>query len=109
MQCGDWIQLKILEVIPELTALGATLQEAAELQKAHDEVLRQLQVIMAKITAIHSTYSEHYRASLPVYLKANLFEIISSLLVDSNSVKKKIHRLIISRSGMWHKVGRTSS
>ncbi|KAF5301257.1 hypothetical protein FQR65_LT00957 [Abscondita terminalis] len=42
-QCGDWLQLKILEVSPELTALGNTLSEAIELQQAHDEVLRQLQ------------------------------------------------------------------
>lgn len=42
-QCGDWLQLKILEVTPELTTLGNTLQEALELQKAHDEVLKQLQ------------------------------------------------------------------
>lgn len=44
LQCGDWINLKILEVTPELTALGDNLAEALELQKAHDEVLRQLQV-----------------------------------------------------------------
>ncbi|ERL83472.1 hypothetical protein D910_00476 [Dendroctonus ponderosae] len=41
--CGDWIQLKILEITPELTTLGNTLAEALELQKAHNEVLRQLQ------------------------------------------------------------------
>ncbi|KAG5897357.1 hypothetical protein JTB14_030240 [Gonioctena quinquepunctata] len=40
---GDWINLKILEITPELTTLGNTLAEALELQKAHDEVLRQLQ------------------------------------------------------------------
>lgn len=43
-QSGDWIQLKILEVEPELTKLGATLAEALELQAAHDNVLLQLQV-----------------------------------------------------------------
>ncbi|XP_044767054.1 muscle M-line assembly protein unc-89 isoform X5 [Coccinella septempunctata] len=42
-ECGNWLQLKILEITPELTKLGATLGEALELQKAHDEVLRQLQ------------------------------------------------------------------
>ncbi|XP_031348623.1 titin isoform X3 [Photinus pyralis] len=42
-QCGDWLQLKILEVSPELTALGNNLAEAVELQQAHDEVLHQLQ------------------------------------------------------------------
>ncbi|CAH1976518.1 unnamed protein product [Acanthoscelides obtectus] len=41
--CGDWLHLKILEITPELTQLGNTLAEALELQKAHDEVLRQLQ------------------------------------------------------------------
>nr|CAD7442107.1 unnamed protein product [Timema bartmani] len=39
----DWLQLKVLEVTPELTRLGASLQEALELQRAHDEVLLQLQ------------------------------------------------------------------
>lgn len=36
--------MKILEITPELTTLGNTLAEALELQKAHNEVLRQLQV-----------------------------------------------------------------
>ncbi|CAH1976515.1 unnamed protein product [Acanthoscelides obtectus] len=43
LHCGDWLHLKILEITPELTQLGNTLAEALELQKAHDEVLRQLQ------------------------------------------------------------------
>lgn len=43
-QCGDWVNLKILEITPELTKLGNDLSEALELQKAHNEVLRQLQV-----------------------------------------------------------------
>jgi hypothetical protein len=38
------LQLKVLEVHPELTKLGASLKEASELQRAHDEVLLQLQV-----------------------------------------------------------------
>jgi titin len=42
LHCGDWINLKILEITPELTTLGDTLPEALELQRAHDEVLRQL-------------------------------------------------------------------
>ncbi|KAK9882439.1 hypothetical protein WA026_021470 [Henosepilachna vigintioctopunctata] len=42
LHCGNWLQLKILEITPELTKLGNTLQEAVELQKAHDEVLRQI-------------------------------------------------------------------
>nr|CAD7575774.1 unnamed protein product [Timema californicum] len=42
-QSRDWLQLKVLEVTPELTRLGASLQEALELQRAHDEVLLQLQ------------------------------------------------------------------
>lgn len=44
LQCGDWLQLKILEMTPEITTLGNTLAEALELQKAHDDVLQQLQV-----------------------------------------------------------------
>lgn len=43
-QCGDWLQLKILEMTPEVASLGANLAEALELQKAHNEVLKQLQV-----------------------------------------------------------------
>ncbi|KAJ9596373.1 hypothetical protein L9F63_012601, partial [Diploptera punctata] len=39
----EWLHLKILEVHPELTKLGASLKEATELQSAHDEVLLQLQ------------------------------------------------------------------
>lgn len=44
LQCGDWLQLKILEMTPEITTLGNTLAEALEFQRAHDDVLRQLQV-----------------------------------------------------------------
>jgi hypothetical protein len=43
-QSREWLQLKVLEVHPELTKLGASLKEASELQRAHDEVLLQLQV-----------------------------------------------------------------
>jgi hypothetical protein len=43
-QSREWLQLKVLEVHPELTKLGASLKEAIELQRAHDEVLLQLQV-----------------------------------------------------------------
>jgi hypothetical protein len=43
-QSREWLQLKVLEVPPELTKLGASLTEASELQRAHDEVLLQLQV-----------------------------------------------------------------
>jgi hypothetical protein len=51
LQCGDWINLKILEITPELTTLGDTLPEALELQRAHDEVLRQLKVRTATRSA----------------------------------------------------------
>jgi hypothetical protein len=43
-QSREWLQLKVLEVHPQLTKLGASLKEASELQRAHDEVLLQLQV-----------------------------------------------------------------
>ncbi|XP_065160451.1 titin-like isoform X4 [Atheta coriaria] len=42
-ECGEWLQLKILEVTPELTALGDTLEEALQLQQAHNAVLHQIQ------------------------------------------------------------------
>jgi hypothetical protein len=45
-QSREWLQLKVLEVHPELTKLGASVKEAVELQRAHDEVLLQLQVQM---------------------------------------------------------------
>jgi hypothetical protein len=44
LQSREWLQLKVLEVHPQLTTLGASLKEANELQRAHDEVLLQLQV-----------------------------------------------------------------
>ena len=44
LQSREWLQLKVLEVHPELTKLGASLKEANELQRAHDDVLLQLQV-----------------------------------------------------------------
>ncbi|XP_043525685.1 uncharacterized protein LOC122536948 isoform X5 [Frieseomelitta varia] len=40
---GEWLRLKVLEVQPELTKLGATVKEATELSNAHDEVLLRLQ------------------------------------------------------------------
>lgn len=39
---------------PEITTLGNTLAEALELQKAHDDVLQQLQVIQSKSTKLFS-------------------------------------------------------
>ncbi|XP_039306302.1 uncharacterized protein LOC105193639 isoform X2 [Solenopsis invicta] len=40
---GEWLKLKILELQPELTKLGASVIEATELSKAHDQVLLRLQ------------------------------------------------------------------
>ncbi|XP_026674575.1 muscle M-line assembly protein unc-89 isoform X5 [Ceratina calcarata] len=40
---GEWLRLKVLEVQPELTKLGATVKEATEFSNAHDEVLLRLQ------------------------------------------------------------------
>nr|XP_012144065.1 PREDICTED: muscle M-line assembly protein unc-89 isoform X8 [Megachile rotundata] len=43
LQSGEWLRLKVLEVQPELTKLGASVEEATELSTAHDEVLLRLQ------------------------------------------------------------------
>ncbi|KAG7188139.1 hypothetical protein KM043_013360 [Ampulex compressa] len=43
LQSGEWLGLKVLELQPELTKLGATVKEATELATAHDEVLVRLQ------------------------------------------------------------------
>ncbi|XP_076170517.1 uncharacterized protein LOC143148247 isoform X3 [Ptiloglossa arizonensis] len=40
---GKWLRLKVLEVQPELTKLGGSLEEATEFSNAHDEVLLRLQ------------------------------------------------------------------
>ncbi|XP_034951171.1 uncharacterized protein [Chelonus insularis] len=40
---GEWLRLKVLEVYPELTRLGTTVEEAKNLSAAHDEVLVRLQ------------------------------------------------------------------
>ncbi|XP_018309581.1 uncharacterized protein [Mycetomoellerius zeteki] len=40
---GEWLKLKILELQPELTKLGASVKEAMELSNAHDQVLLRLQ------------------------------------------------------------------
>ncbi|XP_011705984.1 PREDICTED: uncharacterized protein LOC105461199 isoform X2 [Wasmannia auropunctata] len=40
---GEWLKLKILELQPELTKLGASVKEATELSNAHDQVLHRLQ------------------------------------------------------------------
>ncbi|KYN22091.1 hypothetical protein ALC57_05509 [Trachymyrmex cornetzi] len=43
LQSGEWLKLKILELQPELTKLGASVKEAMELSNAHDQVLLRLQ------------------------------------------------------------------
>ncbi|XP_076636076.1 uncharacterized protein LOC143349064 isoform X2 [Colletes latitarsis] len=43
LQSGEWLRLKVLEVQPELTKLGGSLEEATEFSNAHDEVLLRLQ------------------------------------------------------------------
>ncbi|XP_075228866.1 zormin isoform X2 [Lycorma delicatula] len=39
----DWLELKVLELTPALTLLGATLHEASDLQRAHHDVLLKIQ------------------------------------------------------------------
>nr|XP_033332552.1 uncharacterized protein LOC117223969 isoform X8 [Megalopta genalis] len=43
LQSGEWLRLKVLEVQPELTKLGSSVEEATEFSSAHDEVLLRLQ------------------------------------------------------------------
>jgi len=39
----EWLQLKILEMDPDLAKLGSTLEEAMEYQRQHEQVLQKLQ------------------------------------------------------------------
>lgn len=41
---SEWLELKVLEVTPELTQLGSTLKEAEELRRSHHEVISKIQV-----------------------------------------------------------------
>lgn len=43
LQSGEWLKLKILELQPELTKLGASVKEATEFSNAHDQMLLRLQ------------------------------------------------------------------
>lgn len=43
-QSKDVLELKILELVPDLTLLGETFEEASELEIAHNHVMKQLQV-----------------------------------------------------------------
>lgn len=43
-QCRDVLELKVLELCPELTLLGETLDEASSLQAEHERVLEKIQV-----------------------------------------------------------------
>jgi len=43
-QCRDVLELKVLELCPELTLLGETLEEASSLQAEHERVLEKIQV-----------------------------------------------------------------
>ena len=43
-QSREWVELKVLELSPDITQLGYSLEEAQLLQKQHDEVLHKLAV-----------------------------------------------------------------
>lgn len=43
-QCRDVLELKVLELCPELTLLGETTEEASSLQAEHQRVLEKIQV-----------------------------------------------------------------
>lgn len=44
LQSKTVLELKLLELVPDLTLLGETFEEASELEIAHNHVLQQLQV-----------------------------------------------------------------
>lgn len=44
LQSKEWLQLKILEMEPDLAKIGTNLEEAQEYQRQHEDVLRKLQV-----------------------------------------------------------------
>lgn len=56
VQSGEWLKLKILELQPELTKLGASAKEATELSNAHDQVLLRLQVKLNILDSSASIY-----------------------------------------------------
>lgn len=43
-QCREVLELKVLELCPELTLLGETLEEASSLQAEHETVIEKIQV-----------------------------------------------------------------
>lgn len=44
-QKGNIYDIKVVDLEPKLTFLGLNLDDALRLQKEHDEVIRQIQVI----------------------------------------------------------------
>lgn len=49
LQSGDIFHIKVVEITPQLTFLGANIDEAVHLQKEHDAVLKELQVYIYSI------------------------------------------------------------
>lgn len=45
LQTGESFHIKVVELEPQLSFLGANLDEAVLLQKQHDELLAKLEVI----------------------------------------------------------------
>ena len=54
MQSGDVLYIKVADLLPKITLLGLSLDEALNLQKEHEELLRQVQVKTYKITSFKS-------------------------------------------------------
>ena len=63
-QSKEWLELKVVEFSPGLAELGSNLAAATEMQRAHQEVLLQLQV------------SER---NVPLHLVSDLSEIPNNL------------------------------
>lgn len=44
MQDGDQLHIKVVELLPKLTFLGKSLDEALNLQRQHEDLLLNIQV-----------------------------------------------------------------
>ncbi|XP_030752847.1 coiled-coil domain-containing protein 141-like [Sitophilus oryzae] len=95
LHVGDWIHLKILEITPELTILGNTLAEALELQRAHNEVLRQLQNKQSPVEELlrqadQLIATQRPRAEVGDWIHLKILEITPELTILGNTLAEAL-------------------
>ncbi|XP_046554795.1 uncharacterized protein LOC124264120 [Haliotis rubra] len=101
-ESGEWIRVRVHQMEPDLLEVGATLEEALQLRREHDELLSKLQSKEGEVKEMLSradTYADENRSQADVYVA--MADTLSEAWRDLND-KLKLRGQLLDQSIAFH-------